>query len=112
MLKTTMAVAATQPDAWPSPLRLPQEAHALAQVQKVRAQQGRGKMPHLPGASIEDGIDKGHDGCLQVHFIPVPAQTSVQFIQQGLDGKAAQERRGELRVLEVQPLRLFPCHPN
>lgn len=112
MLKTTMAVAATQPDALALPSATSQEAHTLSQVQEVRAQPGPGKMPHLPGASIEDGIDKGHDSCLQVHFIPVPAQASVQFVQQGLDGKAARERRGELRILEVQPLCLFSCHPN
>lgn len=46
------------------------------------------KVPHLSSSSIEDSIDKGHDGCFQIYFIPVPAQTSIQLIQQCLDGKA------------------------
>lgn len=99
---------------WPLPSAAsPGSAHTLSpRSRKSGHSKGKVKGPYLSSSSIEDSINKGHDGCFQIHFIPVPAQTSVQLIQQCLDEKAGQKRRGGLRILQVQPLHLCSCHSN
>lgn len=99
---------------WPLPSATsPGSTHTLSpRSRKSGHSKGKVKGPYLSSSSIEDSIDKGHDGCFQIHFIPVPAQTSVQLIQQCLDEKAGQKRRGALRILQVQPLHLCSCHSN
>lgn len=85
----------------PFPLLLPQEAltHSILGPESPGHSKDKVKVPHLSSSSIEDSVDKGHDGCFQIHFIPVPAQTSVQLIQQCLDETVGQKRRGGLRIL-------------
>lgn len=81
-------------------------------VRKAGHSQSTEKMPHLSCASIEDSIDKGHDGCFQIHFIPVSAQASVQLVQQRLGGKAEWKKRGGLGILQPSLCAFAPAVPT
>ena len=86
---TITAVAAT-----PTLRHFPrQHSRPVPRARKSEHSKDTDERPHLSGASIEDSVDEGHDGCFQVHFIPVSAQTPVQLVQEGLDGKAGPKRR-------------------
>lgn len=73
--------------------------HILRKFTEIRAPQTHPKasLSQSPGAHhasplTQDGVDEGHDGCLEAHFISVPARALVQVVDQRLPNTRCQLR--------------------
>lgn len=75
------------------------KTHILRKFTEIRAPQTHPKasLSQSPGAHhasplTQDGVDEGHDGCLEAHFISVPARALVQVVDQRLPNTRCQLR--------------------